>query len=209
MSSKGVINANPAVVGLGGFALTTFLLQLHNLGLVSTGPVVWVGFIYGGLAQMIAGLQEQKTGNHFGYSAFTSYGAFWIALCLVFMGNHYGVFASSTTDIGWFMTGWTVYTVFMTMSAIRINSAMATTFVLLLTGFILLDIGHFGFPMMNTVAAFVLIACAFSAWYMMAGAILKDVYGRDILPMGKPWVQDSPAELFGQGNKKPPMAPAE
>lgn len=209
MSSKGVINANPAVVGLGGFALTTLLLQLHNLGLVATGPVVWVGFIYGGLAQMIAGLQEQKTGNHFGYSAFTSYGAFWIALCLIFMGNHYGVFVSSGTDIGWFLVAWTIYTVFMTLGAIRIHSAMATTFVLLLAGFILLDIGHFGFPMMNTVAAFVLIACAFSAWYMMAGAILKDVYGREILPMGKPWVQDSPAELFGQGTKKPPMAPAE
>ncbi|TLP43165.1 hypothetical protein FDK21_18295 [Cohaesibacter sp. CAU 1516] len=208
MSSKGAINANPAVVGLGGFALTTFLLQIHNLGLIETGPVVWVGFIYGGLAQMIAGFQEQKTGNHFGYSAFASYGAFWIALCLIFMGNHYGVFVSSATDIGWFLVAWTIYTVFMMMGAIRVHGAMATTFALLLAGFILLDIGHFGFPVMNTVAAFVLIGCAFSAWYMMIGAILKDVYGHEILPMGKPWVQNHPAELLGQ-SKKPPMAPAE
>jgi succinate-acetate transporter protein len=36
---------NPAVVGLAGFGLTTFLLQLHNLGLCSTGPVLAMGLI--------------------------------------------------------------------------------------------------------------------------------------------------------------------
>ncbi len=124
------------------------------------------------------------------------------------MGNHYGVFVSSATDIGWFLVAWTIYTVFMMMGAIRVHGAMATTFALLLAGFILLDLGHFGFPVMNTVAAFVLIGCAFSVWYMMIGAILKDVYGHEILPMGNPWVQNHPSELLGQ-SKKPPMAPAE
>lgn len=51
---------NPAVVGLGGFGLTTFLLPLHNLGLLSLGPVLAMGVIFGGLAQFIAGFQEQK-----------------------------------------------------------------------------------------------------------------------------------------------------
>jgi len=31
---------NPAVVGLGGFGLTTLLLQFHNLGFSGLGPVV-------------------------------------------------------------------------------------------------------------------------------------------------------------------------
>ena len=187
--AKGPVNANPAVVGLGGFGLTTFLLQIHNLGWLEIGPVLWVGFIYGGLAQMIAGFQEQKTGNHFGYSAFVSYGAFWIALCSLFMMNHFGIYKSSTTDVGWFLTAWTIYTALMCIGAIRIHTAMALTFLSLLVGFILLDLGHFGFPFMNTVAAVELLFCAGMAWYMMIGTILKDVYGRDILPMGKPWVQ--------------------
>ena len=63
---------NPAVVGLAGFALSTLLLQFHNVGWVSMGPVVWLGLVFGGGAQFIAGLQEMKTGNNFGYGAFTA-----------------------------------------------------------------------------------------------------------------------------------------
>ena len=204
MSSKAAIGANPAVVGLGGFGLTTFLLQIHNLGLMETGPVIWVGLIYGGLAQMIAGFQEQKMGNHFGYSAFVSYGAFWIALCFLLMANHFGIFQSSTTDIGWFMAAWTIYTAMMCIGAVRIHAAMATTFLLLLAGFVGLVIGHFGFPIFNKIAAVVLIFCAFGAWYMMIGAILKDVYGREMLPMGKPWVSgEHTRKLPGTGTLTP------
>lgn len=56
-------NGNPAVVGLAGFGMTTLLLQIHNLGLLEWGPVIAMGIIFGGLAQMIAGFQEQKNGK--------------------------------------------------------------------------------------------------------------------------------------------------
>ena len=59
---------------------TTLLLQFHNLGWCGLGPVVAMGFMFGGLTQLIAGFLEQKTGNNFGFAAFTTYGAFWIGL---------------------------------------------------------------------------------------------------------------------------------
>lgn len=180
---------NPAVVGLAGFGLTTLILQLHNIGLMGTGPVIWLGLIFGGLAQMIAGLQEMKTGNNFGYSAFTSYGAFWISLCLMLMGNSYGWWTSSTTDIGWFLVAWMLYSLILWFGAIGIHSAMATTFTTLVLGFILLIMGHFGNPLWNKIAGYELIFCALLAWYMMAGIILNDIYGKTVLPMGKPWVK--------------------
>ena len=77
MSNVSAKPANPAVVGLAGFGMTTLVLQFHNVGWAGNGPVIWLGLIFGGLAQMIAGFQEQKMGNHFGYSAFVSYGAFY------------------------------------------------------------------------------------------------------------------------------------
>lgn len=66
---------------------------------------------------------------------------------------------------------------------------MAITFSSLLVGFILLDIGHFGFPVMNTVAAYVLIFCALSAWYMMAAILLNELSGRELLKSGKAWIK--------------------
>ncbi len=180
--------ANPAVVGLAGFGLTTLLLQFHNVGWMGMGPVIWVGLIFGGAAQLIAGLQEMKTGNSFGYCAFTSYGAFWIALCLMLLGNHFKVFEASHHDVGWFLVGWTLFTVILWFGSLRIHGAMALTFTLLLIGFVLLDLGHFVDPVFNKVAGYELMLCALSAWYMMARIILSDVCGRDVLPAGRAWI---------------------
>src|SRR3954463_14550881 len=83
---------NPAVVGLAGFGMTTLLLQFHNIGMIGIGPIIWLGLIFGGAAQFIAGLQEIRTGNNFGYSAFTAYGCFWISLALMQIGNATGLF---------------------------------------------------------------------------------------------------------------------
>ena len=71
--------ANPAPLGLLGFGMTTILLNLHNTGLYGLNTVIiGMGLFIGGLAQIIAGVQEWKKNNTFGATAFTSYGFFWI-----------------------------------------------------------------------------------------------------------------------------------
>jgi succinate-acetate transporter protein len=182
-------SGNPGVVGLAGFGLTTLLLQFHNVGWIGVGPVVSMAFVFGGMAQLIAGYQEFKVGNNFGYSAFVSYGAFWIALGVIFMLNHFNVYHSSTTDLGWFLNAWTLYTFIMWIPAMRIHTAMAITFTLLLIGFILLDIAHFGYPEMTRWAGYELMLCALSALYMMAHVIYAQVFGRNVLPVGPPWIK--------------------
>jgi len=184
--------ANPAAIGLGGFALTTMILQFHNLGWCGVGPVVACGLIYGGLAQMIAGFLEQKTGNSFGFSAFTSYGAFWIALGVIFLLNHFNIYKAGKTDVGCFLIVWTFYTGIMWIGSMKANGALAWTFATLFAGFILLDLAHFGFPALTKVAAWDLIVCACLAWYVMAHVILGDL-GINV-PVGKPWIQSAKAE---------------
>jgi len=177
---------NPAVVGLSGFGLTTLLLQFHNLGWCGLGPIVAMGFIFGGLAQLIAGFMEQKTGNNFGFAAFSTYGAFWIGLGIIWMLNYFKIYVSSTTDVGFYLVGFTLLTVIFWIGSLFIHTAMAFTFSTLLLGFILLDIAHFGFPGVTPIAAVVLIICALSAWYMMAVIVLNEVSGRELLKFGKP-----------------------
>jgi len=179
---------NPAVAGLAGFGLATMALQFHNVGWMGLGPVIWIGLIFGGLVQMVAGLQEMKTGNNFGYCAFTGYGAFWISLVLMLLGNQFNIYPASTTDIGWFLVGWTLFTAVLWVGSMRISSALAIVFTLLLIGFVLLDLAHFGYPEMTVVAGYELILTALSAWYVMAHIVFADVFGRDVLPVGKPWL---------------------
>lgn len=179
---------NPAVVGLAAFGLTTMLLQFHNLGLIGLGPVIWAGFCFGGLAQLIAGLQEQKTGNNFGYVVFSSYGAFWIVLCAYLLGSASGLklLTLSESDLGYFLFAWTLFTAGLWIASFKISKAMLFAFTTLLAGFILLVLSCWGYPAMKTAAAWVLIACALSAWYMMFHVIYLGIFGRDILPVGKP-----------------------
>ena len=74
--------ADPAPLGLAAFALTTFMLSLFNAGLLPEAgePIVFsLALFYGGLAQFLAGMWEFRNKNTFGATAFTSYGAFWLA----------------------------------------------------------------------------------------------------------------------------------
>src|ERR671934_2334587 len=81
-SASSWIPADPGPLGLAGFAMTTFVLSMFNADLVNKGgePVVLgLALAYGGVAQLLAGMWEFRTGNTFGAVAFSSFGAFWIS----------------------------------------------------------------------------------------------------------------------------------
>ncbi|MDR3686260.1 MAG: acetate uptake transporter [Coriobacteriia bacterium] len=185
---------NPAVVGLAGFGLTTFTLQLFNLHIITLAPVIWLGIVFGGGCQLIAGLMEFKTGNNFGFMAFTGYGAFWISLALLLgfgtspvMGKVFPVLAMGPTDLGWFLVGWTIFTAILFVGAMRHNTMLALVFLTLLLGFIGLDVAELGkMAAAGTFAAYDLIICAFCALYLGASTALAD--SGINLPVGGPWM---------------------
>jgi succinate-acetate transporter protein len=180
---------NPAAVGLGAFAATTLLLQFHNLGFVGTGAVMWLAFIFGGLAQLIAGFLEYRNGNNFGLAAFVTYGSFWIALGGIWLNAQLGFMPISGTDVGWFLVVFTILTGIYFIGSLKQNSALAWVFLTLLLGFILLDIGHLvpGAEYFNKIAGVELIVCSLCAWYLMAHVILTPL--KINIPAGKAWLK--------------------
>src|SRR6266700_5458994 len=98
--------ANPGPLGLCGFALTTFVLSSINAGLIpgadAAKMVIGLAFFYGGLAQLLAGMWEFRLGNTFGGTAFSSYGAFWLAVG----GALWFKLISNETAFGFFFLGW-------------------------------------------------------------------------------------------------------
>jgi uncharacterized protein len=186
---------NPAVVGLAGFGMTTFVLQCHNLGWCGIAPVIWLGLCFGGTAQLIAGLLEFRTGNNFGFCAFTGYGAFWISLCLMLIFGKspelvmaYPTLAFSAVDLGFFLTAWTIFTFVLFIGSMKHHTALAVVFLTLLLGFIGLDIKEFtGSAGAGTFAAYILIVCAFSALYLMAATVYSESNIK--LPLGGPWIK--------------------
>ncbi len=102
--------ANPAVVGLMGFGLTTMATGLHNVGFWSAGPTLALAICFGGTAQFIAGIVDLRKGSIFGGSAFMSYGAFWWSLfVLLYVQPKTGIPAGHPEELGFFLM-WTLFT---------------------------------------------------------------------------------------------------
>src|SRR4051794_8133850 len=121
--------ADPAPLGLAGFALTTFVLSMFNSHLVSSAgePVVLgLALAYGGVAQLLAGMWEFRTGNTFGAVAFSSYGAFWIsfwALVTFFVPKIPAAHAGDA--VGLYLWAWGIFTTYMFIASLRTTGAIA------------------------------------------------------------------------------------
>jgi succinate-acetate transporter protein len=120
--------ANPAPLGLTGFALTTWMLSMVNAGWFAGTAVPLVlatAFAFGGTAQFFAGLIEVPRGNTFGFVAFCSFGAFWWAFALFV---HFFAAGVPAAFVGWWLFMWGVFTLFMWVASLAHNRAVQCVF---------------------------------------------------------------------------------
>ena len=186
--------ADPGPLGLAGFAGTTFVLSLYNANLVSgagTPVVLGLAIAYGGLAQLLAGMWEFRTGNTFGAVAFTSYGAFWISFyVLLVVGVPQIVAAHGTLGdvhhaVSAYLWMWGIFTTYMFFASLRTTGAVALVFLLLAITFILLAIGDMGggHSSITHAGGYVGLATAAAAWYASFAGVLNSTFGRIVLPV--------------------------
>ena len=184
----GVTIADPGPLGLAAFALTTFLLSMFNAKLVGAGgePIVFgVALAYGGLAQLLAGMWEFKTGNTFGAVAFTSYGAFWISFwAFVEFFEKSVPKADAGHAVGLYLIAWGIFTAYMFIASLRTTAAIALVFILLAVTFIVLGIGNAN-ANENTIkiGGWLGLATAVAAWYASFAAVTNATFKRTVLPV--------------------------
>ena len=180
--------ADPGPLGLAAFALTTFVLSMFNAGLVNKAgePVVLgLALAYGGLAQLLAGMWEFRTGNTFGAVAFTSFGAFWLsfwALVTLFADKipveHLGA------ALGLYLIAWGIFTAYMFIASLRTTAAIAVVFLLLAATFLVLGIGNANESVSTIeIGGWIGLATAVAAWYASFAAVTNSTFGRTVLPV--------------------------
>jgi succinate-acetate transporter protein len=181
--------ADPGPLGVAAFAMTTFVLSLFNANLVGNpkleAVVLPLALIYGGFAQLLAGMWEFKKNNTFGAVAFTSYGAFWIS----FVGYVKYIAptlppADAHTATGIFLLSWTIFTAYMFLASIKTNAILTAIFGALLVAFTCLTVGAFNINASLTHAGgwFGLVTAAL-AWYLSAAVVTNSTWGRTVLPV--------------------------
>ena len=194
--------ADPAPLGLGAFALTTFLLSAANAGWMTkaTGDA-WLGyaFAYGGVAQLLAGMWEFRNRNVFGATAFATYGSFWIGLALwarlvapppagagpLVAAAHA---AAAQKDLGWILLAFAIFNTYMLLWSTMVNFAVFGVFLTLEATEIILFIGFFsGSSGTITFGGYIGILTALVAWYTSAAGVVNGMRGTPFLPVGKPF----------------------
>jgi len=191
--------ADPAPLGLAGFALTTFLLSGHNASFIP--DLIWVGFalFYGGMAQFAAGMWEFRNRNVFGATAFSTYGGFWMGIGIfVILALDTKLLAGYATNdlnnaLAWFILSFAIFNFYMLLGSLRLSKAVFGVFLTLQATEIALAIAYFhlahgGSTYILHVGGWLGIVTAGVAWYTSAAGVMNGVAGKTVLPVGKPFL---------------------
>ncbi len=205
--SESVMNGDPAPLGLAGFAFSTFMLSFANSGIFGnavTNPtsaaaymvaiVVALAFAYGGLAQFVAGLFEMRKGNTFGFTAFCSYGAFWLFISFFYLFNGLHLLPAdfgtpNATQfgeaLGLVLIFWGIFTLYMWIPAMHLNLMLNLTFLLLWITFFLLGAGNYlGQDALISLGGIFGLATAVVAAYGSFAIVTNKTLGVNRFPLG-------------------------
>ncbi len=173
--------ANPAVVGLMGFATTTMATGLHNVGYWGAGPTLALSIAFGGTAQFVAGVVDLRKGSLFGGSAFMAYGAFWWSLVVLdYLLPKTGVTSGPNELLGYFLM-WSLFTASFFLASFKVGRHLAVLFGLLLLAFLLLDGVVMG-VVPASIAGWEIFVTGLAAWYIATAILVNGVYGMKVLP---------------------------
>ena len=178
--------ADPGPLGLAAFAMTTFVLSVFNANLIDRGATLVVlplALFYGGLVQLLAGMWEFRKGNTFGAVAFSSFGAFWLSFAAYVKFGAPLIKVALGDATGLYLLAWGIFTIYMTVAALRTNGAVLAVFVFLSITFIVLSIGEFATSNTTTkVGGWLGIITAVLAWYASFAAVTNGTWGRTVMP---------------------------
>ncbi|OMJ19362.1 Ammonia transport outward protein 2 [Smittium culicis] len=192
--------ANASPLGLTAFAVTTFVNSMHNagIGLPYGSPkavLTGLAFFYGGFAQILAGMWDFANGNTLGATAFTSFGAFWMAHAAMDIPA-FGVtdgFAKNNNltknqSMGIYNLSWTILTFILLIASLRTSLVMAVIFTVLEVTLIFLTIGEWtGSKACITTGGVLGIILSLLAFYLAATHLINkktgfiDLYDRNLM----------------------------
>ncbi len=178
--------ANPAPLGLCAFGMTTILLSLHNAGLIAlTSPIFAMAIMYGGAAQVIAGIMEWKKNNTFGLLTFGSFGFFWISFATLLMLPALGLAKSpAPAELAAFLAVWGIFAIGLFVCTLTMHRILQVTFIAVVVLVALLVAGQLtGSTTILTLGGVVGLIAGGLALYIGLGQAINEVHGKKIFPV--------------------------
>lgn len=179
---------NSAPLGLAAFAITTFMLSMINAKLINVAaePIVFgVALMYGGVAQLIAGVIQFRTGNTFTGVLFSTFGAFWLSLFAIvqFFLKDIPVLHQGHA-LGLFLWAFGIFTTWIWLASFRSNAVVVVALAgLAATLFVLGTGNYYGSGLTIEAGGYMGLAVAALAAYLSCAELCEASYKRPILPL--------------------------
>ncbi len=184
--------ADPGLIGLLGFAIATLTAQLAHLGVQNESSVFWVGAIFGGVVQIIAGMLSFTVGDDFHFLVYNAFGWYWLCMPGFLLGGELGFFEVAGPARGVFTLMFAVLALLFTFPGAMHNTVLPITLLCVSAGLALQSVTAFGgagaFGAMGSV---LLIASSVLATYMLVEKFIRRTMGRAIVPLGPSWLRGS------------------
>ena len=179
---------NSAPLALLAFAVTTFMLSMINAHAVSIGatPVVFgVALMFGGLAQLIAGVIQLRTGNTFSGVLFAGFGAFWLSFFAIGQWFLKDVpLLQVGHALGLFLYAFGIFAVVMLAASLRTNVVVVVAVTIVAAALFLLGAGNYGaHTTLIHWGGYTGLAAAACAFYLALAELCESSYGRAVLPV--------------------------
>ncbi len=186
---------NSAPLGLAAFAVTTFMLSVINAKLMPAAitPVVFgVALMFGGLAQLIAGVIQFRIGNALTGVLFSTFGAFWLSLYAIaefFLKDIVGPTPLATAAlqgqaIGLFLFAFGAFTVWILIAAFRTNIMVVAALAGLAATLFVLGAGNYnGNGLTVETGGYMGLVVAALAAYIGLAELCEITYKRTVLPL--------------------------
>jgi uncharacterized protein len=179
---------NSAPLGLAAFAITTFMLSMINAKLMPAEitPVVFgVALMYGGIAQLIAGVIQFRTGNTFTGVLFSTFGAFWLSLFAIVQFFLKDIPAAQTGHaLGLFLYAFGIFTVWIWLASFRTNVVVVLALAGLAATLFVLGVGnYYGSGLTVEVGGYMGLVVAAMAAYLSLAELCEFGYKREVLPL--------------------------
>jgi uncharacterized protein len=179
---------NSAPLALLAFAVTTFMLSMINANAVAVTatPIVFgVALMFGGLAQLIAGLIQLRTGNTFAGVLFAGFGAFWMSFFAIGQWFLKDIPALQVGHaLGLFIYAFGIFVVVMLAASLRTNVIVVVALGLLVGVFFCLGAGNYGAHLtLIHWGGYLGLAAAACAFYLALAELCEFSYGRAVIPV--------------------------
>ena len=197
--------APPSVLGLFGFAASTFMVATYLAGWYGDpkSPMFLFPFAaaFGGVAQFLAGMWAYRARDAVATAMHGMWGSFWIAYGVLNLLAAVHVLTLPTgkfPELGYWFLPLAAITFAGFLAALAESAGLAAVLGSLSVGAALLAVHYLagGIGWQHT-GGWVLIASAIAAFYTATALMLESAFGRVMLPLGKPRLEaNRPGAVF-------------